>query len=318
MEKRPLGKTGIEVSEVAFGCVEIGIPYGIGIENQNDMLPEKDAIDLLHEATNSGINFFDTARSYGDSESIIGKAFKGMRKEIVLSTKSEHFQIVEGRLPNRIELTKIIVDSLHQSLKALQTDYVDVFMLHTSNIEVLENDDISSIFSNLKKSGIARTIGVSTYLPEQTKKALDIGIWDVIQLPFNLMNQSQQSLFSLASQRGVGLIIRSVLLKGLLSKRGKNLHPALKDVENHIAFYNELLNKTVPDLPTLATKFALSFDEVSAILIGIDKMEYLNKSLKAANGNYLNKKELKRACEMSYPDPAFLNLHEWNKEGWLK
>lgn len=164
MEKRPLGKTCIEVSEVAFVGVEIVIPYGIGIETRNDMLPEKNSIDLLNEANNSGINFFDTPRSYGASDRIIGKAFKRRRKEIVLSTKSEQLQISGGKLPNRIELTKIIEDSLHQSLKALQTDYVDVFILHTSNIETLENDNIS--FSSLKKSGIARAIGVSTYLPE--------------------------------------------------------------------------------------------------------------------------------------------------------
>lgn len=318
MEKRPLGKTGIEVSEVAFGGVEIGMPYGIGVKNRKDMLPEKEAINLLHEAINSGINFFDTARSYGNSESIMGKAFKGRREEIVLSTKCSHFQYVDGKLPNKNELSKIIENSLQESLYALQTDYVDLFMLHTSGIDILENNDISLIFSNIKKSGIARAIGVSTYLPEETKKALDIGVWDVVQLPFNLLNQSQQVLFSLASQKGVGLIIRSVLLKGLLSNRSKNLHPALKKVENHIAFYSELLNEYVPDLTTLATKFPLSFKEVSTILIGIDRMEYLKKSLVAVNGKYLNEKQLKRVVELSYPDPAFLNLHEWDMKGWLK
>ena len=82
MKNRFLGKTGIKVSEIAFGSVEIGMPYGIGIESKKDMLPEKNAIELLNIALDKGINFFDTARMYGDSEHILGKAFKERRKEI--------------------------------------------------------------------------------------------------------------------------------------------------------------------------------------------------------------------------------------------
>ena len=65
MNKRPLGKTGIAVSEVAFGGVEIGMPYGIGVETAADMPTEREAIQLLHAALDAGINFFDTARQYG-------------------------------------------------------------------------------------------------------------------------------------------------------------------------------------------------------------------------------------------------------------
>lgn len=318
MKKRLLGRTQIEVSEIAFGGVEIGMPYGIGSESQNDMLSENNAIDLLHAAVDSGINFFDTARSYGNSEYIMGKAFKDRREKVVISTKSVHFRDAKGGIPDERSLVNIIQTSLYESLEALQTDYVDVFMLHTVDMKILENDNISRIFYDVKKSGKARAIGVSTYLPEETKVALEIGIWDLIQLPFNLMDQRQRTFFSLAAQKGVGIVTRSVLLKGLLSDRGKDLHPALKDVENHILSYKELLNGSAPDLATLAIKFALSFDEISTILVGIDRMIYLNKSIEAGNGDYLNKMDLLRAGDLSYPDPEFLNLHNWDKMGWLK
>lgn len=318
MKKRKLGKTGMNVSEVAFGGVEIGMPYGIGVKNKSDMLSEKDAVHLLHAAMDSGINFFDTARLYGTSENIMGKAFKDRRLEAIINTKCVHLRDTNGNLPNGKQLKKAIETSLKESLKALQTDYVDIFMVHNADIEILENESISRIFADLKKAGVARAIGVSTYLPEETQMVLETGMWDVIQLPFNLMDQRQKDFFDLALQNGIGLVVRSVLLKGLLSDKGTSLHPALINVENHIKSYQKLMKGPIRDLATLATKFVLSFEEVSSVLIGIDRMDYLRKSIETADGRYLEGNELLLAEKLSYPDPAFLNLPHWDKMGWLK
>lgn len=318
MNQRLLGKTGIKVSEIAFGGVEIGLPYGIGIKSEADMLSESEAINLLHSAIDHGINFFDTARMYGGSESIMGRAFKDRRDAVVICTKCRHFRNSDGTLPRSDKLKEIIETSFKESLAALQTDYVDVYMLHQADIEILGNGTVSRIFSDLKKNGMIRATGVSTYTMEETEKAIECGTWDVIQLPFNLMDQQQETYFSFASQRGVGLMVRSVLFKGILTNRGRNLHPGLKNVENHLKLYDKLLNESGFDLSTFATKFALSFDEVSSILVGIDKIEYLHKSLAAADGLYLDQKMMARAKELCYPEPEFLDLPGWDKMGWLK
>lgn len=318
IKKRKLGRTGLEVSEIAFGGVEIGMPYGIGVESEKDMLSEEEAVRLLHAAVDEGITLFDTARMYGRSENIMGKAFKGMRDQVVISTKCVHLHHEEDKLPVKEKLRMIIENSLHESLRALQTDHVDIFMLHNATMEILEDDDVADIFSGIKRSGKARSVGVSTYLPNETKYALETGVWDVIQLPFNLLDQRQKEYFELAAQKGVGIIARSILFKGLLSDRGTNLHPKLRSVQKHIETYHTLLNNHFADLPTLATKFALSFKEISAVLVGIDRMEYLYKSVKTANGYYLGKETLLQAEQLSYPDPAFLNLPHWDEMGWLK
>lgn len=317
MKNRPLGNTGIQVSEIAFGGVEIGMPYGIGVRGEEDMLSEREAVYLLHQARENGINFFDTARLYGQSESIMGKAFGSSRPEIVLATKCDHFR-KDGRLLADRELRPFILNSLQQSLKALRTDYLDVFMLHQADAEILQNPVIAEAFSELKQKQIIRATGASTYLASETGLAIDSGNWDVIQLPFNLMDQRQGVFFETASQNGVGLVIRSVLMKGLLSDRGKNLHPALADVEAHIRNYEALTGDQFPDLPTLATRFALSFAEVSSVLVGIDKMEYLQKALATASGDYMQEAMLQRARNLVYPDPSFLDLPHWDKMGWLK
>src|SRR5690606_34183294 len=247
MNRRRLGGTGLEVSEIAFGGVEIGIPYGIGIKSEADMLTEHDAIRLLHNAVNKGINFFDTARLYGNSESIMGKAFAGMRDKVILSTKCTHFRNSKGQLFPDDRLRELVTSSVRESLRALQTDYLDVFMLHQADVEILKNETIVRTFADLKEKGITRAIGVSTYLPDETEAVIASGIWDVVQLPFNLMDQRQQQHFAHAHEKGVGIVVRSVLLKGLLSNRAKDLHPALTDVHRHIQLYHGLLGPGFPD-----------------------------------------------------------------------
>ncbi|WP_316814379.1 aldo/keto reductase [Pedobacter heparinus] len=317
MKKRELGRTGIEVSEIAFGGVEIGIPYGIGVNNHTDMLSKAEAVALLRKALDKGINFFDTARLYGESESIMGEAFEGMRDNVVLATKCRHFKQEDGSIPPYAKLKAIIEDSLQESLIHLKTDYVDVFMLHQADLQILENTDVISIFKKLKQSGKIRAIGSSTYSEEETRVSIEKG-WDLIQLPFNLMDQRQASNFKLAETSGAGIVIRSVLMKGVLSDKGRNLHPALYNVESHIEKYKKLLSEGIQELSSLATKFALSFSGISAVLVGIDRPAYLDKAIQTVSGKLLNQDELESATLLAYPDPEFLDLPKWDRLGWLK
>ncbi len=317
MQKRFLGNTGIRVSEIAFGGVEIGMPYGIGVNGKEDMIAEEDAITLLQAAVAKGFNFFDTARMYGVSENIMGKAFRHCRQDIVLATKCRHFRNAEGSLSSDAEIKKTIHASVRESLLALQTDYIDVYMLHQADREILDRQVIADEMLRLKQAGVVRAIGASTYSVEETRKAIESDTWNVIQLPFNLMDQRQQTLFELAAKSGVGIVVRSVLLKGLLSTRETGLHPALQEVEEHIKKYGRLLQNR-ESLPKMAVKFALSFPQVSSVLVGIDKESYLLESLDAADGNYLDAAGVQQARSLAYPDPAFLNLPYWDKMGWLK
>lgn len=317
MLKRTLGNTGIQISEIAFGGVEIGVPYGIGVKSEVDMLAETDAIRLLHQALDEGINFFDTARLYGESERIMGKAFVGRRQEVVLATKCRHFKGRDGQIPPYTSLNDIIRDSIAESLRTLRTDYVDIYMLHYADLDILANDDVLKIFQKLRDDGFVRAIGVSVYKTEETAKAIEMGGWNAIQLPFNLMDQSQRYHFARAAEQGVGIIVRSVLMRGFLSDRAVGLHPALRAVERHIRRYNDFLGADFDGLPQLATQFALGHGDVSSVLVGIDKQEYLAAALRTVKGRPMDKQLLTELQGMAYPEPAFLNLAEWDKNGWL-
>lgn len=317
MNKRKLGKTGIEVSEIAFGGVEIGMPYGIGVHSSADMLSKNQAVNLLHEAVDKGINFFDTARLYGESEVIMGAAFSDRRDKIVLATKCNHFKDDSSGIPNHETLKKTIETSLTESLKSLKTDYVDIFMLHQADLSILENEDVKQIFEELKTSGKIRAIGASTYSAKETKIAIGKG-WDVIQLPFNLMDQTQAANFEYAQQQNVGIVVRSVLMKGILSDKGRNLLPELKMVEDHINKYKKMLTSEISEISALATKFALSFSQISSVLVGIDKSIYLEKAIQTIKGNRLSNAERELLEDLAFPNPEFLDLPLWDRLGWLK
>lgn len=317
MKTRELGNTGIEVSEIAFGGVEIGIPYGIGVQSREDMLSKKQAIVLLRNALDKGINFFDTARLYGESESIMGEAFQDIRDKVVLSTKCKHFKEQDGSIPAFSILKERIEGSLNESLRHLKTDYVDVFMLHQSDAEILNHPDVRKIFADLKSKGKIRAFGASTYSEVETGLAIEKN-WELIQLPFNLLDQRHQQHFEMASKKGVGIIVRSVLMKGLLSDKGRNLHHALEMVENHIHKYTSLLDTDINSIASLATKFALSFPQVSSVLVGIDKQEYLEQAILAVQGRLFTTSQLLKAKALTYPDPSFLDLPDWERKGWLK
>lgn len=317
MLKRTLGKTGIAVSELAFGCVEIGMPYGRAAASLAGMAEEGEAIQLLQTALQSGINFFDTARMYGVSEAVIGKAFKDRRDQAVIATKCRHFLQGNGSLPEYDELKEIITSSLQESMDALQTDWIDVFMLHQADERIIKDPAVCAVFAELKRSGMIRATGVSTYTLAQTKLAIAAGAWDVVQVPFNLLDQQQAALFDQAQACGVALVIRSVLLRGLLSTPAVPLHPALETVSQHIERFSTLAGRWQTTLPDLAIRFALSYPQAAAVLVGIDRLNYLHSSLAAADGNYLSAAGRQQAEAMAYPDPSFIDLPGWDQKGWL-
>lgn len=313
MKYRELGNTGLKVSEIAFGGVSIGLPYA----NQ-PMPPEEESIRLLTHALDAGVNFYDTARMYGESEALIGKAFRNRRADVIISTKAAHFLNEDGTIPADYVVRSKIRHSLEESLRTLRTDYVDVFMLHQADSKILENETIRNEFSALKKEGLVRFMGASTYEPEESLLCVGSGLWDVIQMPLNLLDQRHLPPLEMAEKNGVGIIIRSVLFRGMLTGRPLNLHPDLHEVEAQIELLHNWNANYYPDLLTLAVKYVLSYPAVSAALIGMDKTEHLEKAIQVVANKDLDSIMKAELEGMAFKNPELLNLNQWIKKGWLQ
>ena len=160
MNRRRLGRTNLEVSEISLGTVEIGLDYGIPVAGE-ERLPSRGAAErLLNCALDLGCNLIDTARAYGASEEIIGHALKSRRHEYTLATKVLHYE-QEGL--DGAALRRAIEGSVAESLHALQTDVLDIVHVHSATVEVIRRGEIAAILQDLRQQGYLRFIGATTY-----------------------------------------------------------------------------------------------------------------------------------------------------------
>ena len=192
---RPLGKTGLEISDVGCGA--------INLFNAN----------VLRYAFDCGVNHFDTAEGYlnTNSEKMLGQALKDVRDKAIITSKY--------LLRTPADLNKAaLIGRAEASLKRLQTDYLDIAMVHSADEpEKLDNEEVIAAFTQLKKDGKARFIGFSTHrAADLLKKAIAADIWEAILLIYNHMEgPAIEPLVAEARKKGIGLIAMKVFAGGL-------------------------------------------------------------------------------------------------------
>ncbi|MCW5934461.1 MAG: aldo/keto reductase [Fimbriimonadia bacterium] len=212
MKYNRLGKTGIKVSELCFGCMTLG-----------DEADEAESIRLVNRCLEAGINFFDTANVYaeGRSEVITGKALKSVRHEVVIATKARH---PVGQGPNDQGLSRLhLMAQLEISLKRLQTDYVDLYQVHRWDDETPLEETLKTL-DDMVRQGKARYIGCSNFAAWHLMKALGISDrfgWErfaSIQPRYNLIDRViEMELLPACRSEGVGVIVYSPLAGGILT-----------------------------------------------------------------------------------------------------
>jgi uncharacterized protein len=196
MQTTILGRTGLTVSRSAFGAIPI----------QRISFDESKA--LLRKAYEGGINFFDTAHGYTDSEEKIGNALSDVRKNIIISTKSQ------------AQDKKTLLEHIELSLSRLKTEYIDVMQLH--NPKVLPNpDDPDSTYAALieaRNKGMIRFFGVTNHRFEQAVAAVESPLYDTVQYPLNYLSSEEElTLPALCEKHNKGLIVMKALSGGLIT-----------------------------------------------------------------------------------------------------
>jgi aryl-alcohol dehydrogenase-like predicted oxidoreductase len=223
MEYRSLGRTGVQVSMFALGCMNFGTET-----------PEADAMDIIDRALDAGINFLDTANVYGRgaSETVVGKALKrnGQRDRIVLATK------VHGRMGDdplaEGNSRRHIIEQCHASLTRLQTDYIDLYQIHRPESGVPIDETLRAL-DDLIRAGKVRYIGTSTFAAWQVMESLwvskELGLNRFVseQPPYHLLDRSiERELVPLAQTHGLAILPWSPLARGFLAgkyRRGEDI-----------------------------------------------------------------------------------------------
>jgi aryl-alcohol dehydrogenase-like predicted oxidoreductase len=211
MEYRELGKTGLRVSAVGLGTMVHAGHFGA--------MKDSESLSAIEAAFELGVNFIDTSDAYGAgySESLLGNALQGKRDKVILATKGGNVMVGPNR-GKRVFEPGYISAVMDESLKRLQTDYVDLYQLHNPTVDVIERGEVWDVLERAKQAGKIRHYGVSINTMEEGVAAVKDGRAETIQVEYNLLAQEpRDTLFPLAEKAGVGIIARVPLKRGILT-----------------------------------------------------------------------------------------------------
>jgi aryl-alcohol dehydrogenase-like predicted oxidoreductase len=212
LTKRTLGRTGLEVTDLSYGAMEV---RGSRIWGGRPVT-EPQAGQILNAVLDSGINFIDTANDYGRSEEFIGKFLSHRRGEFYLATKCGctvvHKDENTDETPH-VWTRENLFRGLHESLERMKTDYVDVMQLHNPSAEQTEQGDLIAVLQEMKTQGKVRWIGCSSTHPH-IESYIASGVFDVFQIPYSALERQHEDAITKAAEAGAGTIIRGGVARG--------------------------------------------------------------------------------------------------------
>ncbi|HKY54297.1 MAG TPA: aldo/keto reductase [Anaerolineales bacterium] len=287
MKLRPFGNTGMNVSEIGLGAWQLANPDW-GIRDKGE------ALRIIQKSLEVGCNFFDTAPGYGEgrSEELLGEGLKSGRKDVIICTKFSHYNKDGERDFDAANIRPV----LEGSFRRLQTDYVDMLLLHNPPRELMDGNvapDIYEELEKLKSEGKIREYGVSLDWREEVEMVIETTESKALEVFFNALYQEPLPAFPKAHEHGVGIIVKVPLDSGWLSGRYRGGH-RFEDVRNRwppevIARRSELIEqfaKLVPSGTSLthaALQFVLAQPQVSTVIPGAKTVEQALENFAAAD-----------------------------------
>jgi aryl-alcohol dehydrogenase-like predicted oxidoreductase len=222
LPKRTLGRTGLQVTTLGFGALELrGMVAGVG-RSLTPGQPER----ILNAVLDAGINYIDVAVDYGEAEEHIGRCISNRRQKFFLASKCgcpldvSRFSASERTrfgvpLPRLHDYSrKNIMAAVHQSLRRMKTDYLDVLQFHFGPArEVLEHEGAIQTLQDLKREGKIRFLGCSSILPHLTDH-IAMGVFDVLQIPYSALQPEHEAAIAEAAKAGAGIVIRGGIARG--------------------------------------------------------------------------------------------------------
>lgn len=275
-------------SKIVLGTVQFGLQYGVNSAGR----PSEEAVNgILEEAAKGGIATLDTSSAYGNSEEILGKCI----------TADEDFKIVskypKGEIP--------VAEMFNGSLNRLKVNQLYGYLLH--HFEVYKNDPkVWDEFVALKKSGKVQKIGFSLYSPEELEFILDKkSPFDLIQVPFNILDKKFLPLMKELHEKGVEIHVRSTFLQGLFFKDRETLPEKLKPMKKYLLQLDDYSKATGLSISEIALNYNLQNPYIDGVLIGVDNVDQLRMNLSSVKDTPID-------IEIDVKEQELLNPVNWN------
>ncbi len=318
MRYRPLGKTGMEISEISFGAWGIGGDWWQGAQDD-------ESLESLRIALELGVNFIDTAPNYGNghSEKLVGEAVRRAAQPVYVATKINPknftWPAASGTPLGDVFPKDWIIESTEKSLKNMGLEQIDLQQFHVWLDEWADQDEWKEAVVRLKEQGKVKAFGLSLNYPlepDYGAEAIKTGLIETCQVVYNIYEQVPAAgLFPLALERGVGIIVKSSLDEGALT--GKITPDTVfpegsfqdfyfkgdrkREVQERARALEFLVHGDVESLAEGALRFCLSHPAVSTVIVGMRRPEHTRVNLKASDKGPLPPEDLDRLKEHAWP-----------------
>jgi aryl-alcohol dehydrogenase-like predicted oxidoreductase len=283
-------------NKLILGTVQFGLDYGIN--NSNGKMSEIDVFRILDFAHDNGIVYLDTAAAYGNAEDRIGRYLASKEnRSFKIITK---FDLKQNPTP---------IESLESSLYRLNCDKVNTVMFHSfEDFNKSKPNDIKALLK-LKGKKFDR-LGISVYTNAEIKKICDSNFFDVVQLPYNLLdnNNLRGEHLALLQEKNIEVHTRSVFLQGLFFMNPSEIKGKLSPLSKYIEQINQIASKNSLDLAALALGYSLSNNKIDGVLIGVDSLiqfeHNINLLSEKIKDNVFNEIDVIQVNELELLNPA--------------
>ncbi|WP_208588218.1 aldo/keto reductase [Gracilibacillus suaedae] len=283
MKKTKLGMSELEVSQLTLGCMSLGTD------------PTK-ASEIIDEALELGINYLDTADLYdqGVNEEIVGQSIKNKRDQIILATKVGNHLKDDGSWfwdPRKA----YIKEQVKESLRRLQTDYIDLYQLHGGTIEDPIDETIEA-FEELVKEGVVRYYGISSIRPNVIREYIAKSNISSVMMQYSMLDRRpEEEVMTQLANHQISVVTRGSLAKGMLSAKGQEV-VSKKGKKGYLDYDANTLKNTVEQLQRvlednqtlngLALQYVLQEQAVAAVVAGASSIAQLRANVDALNQDF--------------------------------
>ncbi len=255
-------------NKLCLGTVQLGMKYGI--KNQLNRKPTiQESFTVLETAIQRGIDYFDTASIYGNAEEVLGEFGINKYNVKVISKLKPNLDIAAINIVNQVQI------EIEKSLQRLNINYLDGYLLHEA--KDFYRPEILDGLLRCKKKGLIKHIGVSIYEPEDAVYAVQSGMVDYIQIPYNVFDQrlDRTEFFVFTKKNKIKVFARSVFLQGLLLLNEERIPNYLKNVKPYLIKFHQIINKYNYSPVEAAFLFSYLHEGIDKVVFGVDTSKQL-------------------------------------------
>jgi len=298
-------------SKIALGTVELGVDYGIQSSNDYGKPTEEESKEIIELAYKNGINLYDTAPGY-KTERLLGTTLNGLNSWLMTKVLMPPYETEN-------EIKRMIHEDIYNSAMQLHpNDYTEnysipIVLLYNPTVEQIKAGIATEVLKTSKQYGFVELIGASVYTEEEALAVIDTHDFDILQVSYNMLDRRMgNKVFYAAHKANMLVVVRSALLKGVLTKKALYLSEELFELKEVVIRLKDILADGYWNvLSNIALRFCLFASEIDSMIVGVRTKQELIDSINAMRQGKLSGEELNIINSINIKNKDLLDPRNW-------